>query len=78
VWEPDDPLSILPAETFENLRRDGTRLKLWLVGYVDYTDRFQRRFRNYYTRQSTERNNLLIETQDGYNTEISLRRDGRP
>jgi hypothetical protein len=50
VWEPDDPLSILPAETFEDLRRDGTRLKLWLVGYVDYTDRFQRRFRNYYTR----------------------------
>jgi len=60
----------VPVEVLEKVRI-GER-KLYLIGYVDYIDKFKRRHRAGYARlfeyhAATDANNLIFVTQKGYN-----------
>jgi hypothetical protein len=91
-WEPDDPLPSLSEETHREITREGTSLKLWIIGYVDYIDRFERRHRTRFARcyspradrealinqiPMEQRNNLAIEAKPGYNTENEIDKQGK-
>jgi hypothetical protein len=54
---------------------------LWVIGYVEYKDRFQRRHRSGYARRynpDQPENNLGIEGQFGYNDDIEIDENGQP
>jgi hypothetical protein len=57
--------------------------RLWVIGYVDYTDRFSppRRHRSGYARRynpDQPDDNLGIEGERGYNYDIEIDENGQP
>jgi hypothetical protein len=57
---------------------------LWLIGYVDYIDKFDQRHRSGYARKYIHpplpgsTNNLVFTTQPGYNFDIEINENGQP
>lgn len=95
---PSTPPSafLMPSETFHRwelrpqfpadvvqMLQTGERI-LWLIGYVDYIDRFGQRYRSGYARRYIPTplpntvNNLVFELQPGYNYDVAIGADGQP
>jgi hypothetical protein len=64
-----------PMPTAEVQRVDANTRTLWIVGYVDYRDRFGQAHRNGYARRYLAQpgNNLVFEIASDYNYDVDLR-----
>jgi hypothetical protein len=93
-WTPDEPgLPAVPKASYDAIYDQKNPLTLWIIGYVDYIDRFGKRRRNHFTRKFNPlakaqsilvqgtftyvMNNLLIETKVGYSTDMEIDEQGK-